>query len=76
MTGSTGIGKTLRALREKRGYSQAEVARRMDTHHANISHLEADRADPQMITVHRYLRAIEARMWFTLDDTPPTTEEP
>jgi DNA-binding XRE family transcriptional regulator len=50
---------SLAQLRLRRGWSQAELARRVETSQPYIARLEAGRVDPQLSTVRRIASALE-----------------
>ena len=56
------VGARLRALREERGFSQRELARRSDLTHTTISAIEGGRIDPSLGTLKKILSACEVRM--------------
>ena len=52
----------LRAAREQRGLSQAEVADRIGTTQSAVARLESARSDTRLSTVQRYAEAVGARV--------------
>lgn len=58
----TGIGPHLRALREKTGLSQRDVARRMGCGDSTVSMIETGAREPRMSMLLRYCEAIGARI--------------
>lgn len=54
-----GLGKILAAARKKAGFTQVQVADKMDSNQGNIGRLERGENDPQWTTVCRYAEAIE-----------------
>jgi hypothetical protein len=54
-------GKALRRLRERRGLTQAELARRLGATQPEVSKLE-HRADVRLTTLHAYVGAIGGRL--------------
>lgn len=53
---------TLRAIRKAQGLKQRDVARRMGTTQSAVSKIEGGANDPQVTTLMRYARAINARV--------------
>jgi transcriptional regulator with XRE-family HTH domain len=64
-----GFGPRLRSLRERRGYSQADLAERAEMTQAAVSHLESGRRTPMMRTLYRLARALEVPVGDLLDWT-------
>lgn len=64
------FGSRLKALREARGISRGELARRVGVTVAQISNLEKDRANPSAETLVRILQALQA----SLEELVPTPE--
>jgi len=58
----SGIGKRIKSLRQSKGYSQRELARRAGLTHTTISSIEAGRIDPSLGTLKRVLGACGLRM--------------
>ena len=56
------LGEQVRALREARGLSQAELARRVGTSQSAIARLEAGGVDPKLDTLTRLGRALDAEL--------------
>lgn len=56
------MGERLKALREEKGYSQRELARRSGLTHTTVSAIENGRIDPSLGTLKRILSACEVRM--------------
>lgn len=56
------IGKQLKALREVRGMTQAQLAELVGTDFTNISRIENDRVNPSMAMLRRLLDAMEGRL--------------
>jgi ribosome-binding protein aMBF1 (putative translation factor) len=54
------LGRRLRELREARGLSQAELARRIGTTAAMVDRLELGGADPRMELLQRLSSALDA----------------
>jgi ribosome-binding protein aMBF1 (putative translation factor) len=54
------LGEQVRRLREARGMSQQELARRAGTSQPAIARLEAGGVDPRLETLHRLGRALDA----------------
>jgi ribosome-binding protein aMBF1 (putative translation factor) len=54
------LGEQVRHLRETRGMSQADLARRMATSQSAIARLEAGGVDPKVGTLERLSRALDA----------------
>lgn len=59
----------IRELREKRGLSQATLARRVGTRQSAISRLESDEISPTVATLDRLLRAMGESLH--LESVPP-----
>jgi transcriptional regulator with XRE-family HTH domain len=55
-------GELIRATRERRGLSQARLARRVGTHQSAISRLESDEVSPGVETLDLLLRAMGERL--------------
>jgi DNA-binding XRE family transcriptional regulator len=68
----SGVGARLRELRETRGLSQVEVARRMGCDRSWVSNLERGIRGIKLLSVLRYCDAIGARIHIRLDDTAHT----
>ncbi len=64
MQDPSALAAALRTLRRRQGFLQAEVAERMGRSSATVSRLEQDGVNPQWLTLHRYLEAIDV----TLDE--------
>lgn len=56
------IGRRIRQLREARGISQAELARRMGTTQSLIARLELGGAGPRFDTLNRVCRALDLEL--------------
>lgn len=56
------IGERLKVLRQEKGFSQRELARRAGLTHTTISAIEGGRIDPSLGTLKRILGACEVRM--------------
>ncbi len=54
------LGRALRALREQKGLTQKDVAKRASTSDAYVSHAETGRLDVRWHTLQRLLHAIGA----------------
>ena len=54
------LGEQVRRLRESRGLSQADLAKRMATSQSAIARLEAGGVDPKIGTLERLSRALQA----------------
>src|SRR2546426_12758216 len=57
------LGDRVKALREEKGYSLRELARRAGLTHTTIGAIEAGRIDPSLGTLKRVLAACGVRMW-------------
>lgn len=57
-------------IREKRGLTESEVARRMYTSSGHIMKLESNRADVRLSTLLRYADAIGAEVHIELQERP------
>jgi transcriptional regulator with XRE-family HTH domain len=53
-------------LRLKKGWSQAELARRVGTRQANISRLESGTSNPTAAFIHKVARALDAEWTIVL----------
>lgn len=62
----------IRATRERRGLSQARLARRVGTRQSAISRLESDEISPSVATLDLLLRAMGEGL--RLDAVPPERE--
>ncbi|HEX9890343.1 MAG TPA: helix-turn-helix domain-containing protein [Nitriliruptorales bacterium] len=62
----------LRAVRERHGLSQAEVAARVGTSQSAVARLEAGRVDPRLGTAERHARALGMRIEAVDADTRPS----
>lgn len=65
------IGEQVRRIREARGLSQAELARRMATSQSAIARLEAGGVDPKVGTLERLTRALDADLILELRVAEP-----
>lgn len=54
------LGRALRTLREQKGLTQKDVAKRAGTSDAYVSHAETGRLDVRWHTLRRLLRAMDA----------------
>jgi HTH-type transcriptional regulator/antitoxin HipB len=52
------VGVMLKAARERAGLTQAEVARRLNTHKSSISRMENQAEDIRLSTLQRYAQAV------------------
>lgn len=57
-------------IREKRGLTESEVARRMYTSSGHIMKLESNRADVRLSTLLRYADAVGAEVHIELQERP------
>ena len=64
------LGAQVRALREARGVSQEELARRIGTSQAAIARLELGGAEPRFATLQRIAQALDADLTVTLQPRP------
>lgn len=69
------LGKTLARFRRLQGFSQAEVAKRMDVTQSTVSQLENETLDPRLSTLRRYALAVDARFEYTITPVEPPEEE-
>lgn len=53
------FGANLRRIREKRGMSQSELAGRCGLSHADISHLERGKREPQLQNLLKLVEGLE-----------------
>lgn len=68
------FGQRVKALREERGWTQAELARRAGLTHETISNYERDsRVRPPLFTVQAIARALEVPLADLLDDDAQPT---
>ncbi len=65
------LGEQVRRLREARGMSQAELARRMGTIQSGIARLEAGGVDPKLDTLERLSHALNADLVVELRPREP-----
>jgi len=65
-----GVGVRLRQLREERGLSQIEVARRMACDRSWVSNLERGIRGVKLTSILRYCDAIGAHIHIGLDEKP------
>ena len=65
------LGEQVRRLREARGISQAELARRLATSQSAIARLEAGGVDPKLATLDRLSRALGADLVVELRPREP-----
>jgi len=56
------VGSRLKALREDKGFSQRELARRAELTHTTIAAIEGGRIDPSLGTLRKILSACGVRM--------------
>ncbi len=68
------VGARLRALRETRGLSQRELARRSHMTNANLSMIEQGRVSPSVATLEKILQSIPLSFteFFAAEVEPPT----
>lgn len=60
--------EALAGSRRTAGKTQKEVARLMETTQSAVSDFESGRTDPQLSTVQRYARAVDARIRIVVED--------
>ncbi len=65
------IGEQVRRIREARGLSQTDLARRMATSQSAIARLEAGGVDPKVGTLERLTRALNADLILELRAAEP-----
>ncbi|MEP1032616.1 helix-turn-helix transcriptional regulator [Ekhidna sp.] len=53
------LGSRIVKLRESRGLSQAEVARRLYMERGNYSRIETGKTNPSIITLHKIAEVLE-----------------
>jgi transcriptional regulator with XRE-family HTH domain len=68
MSDHTGVTRHLRRLRQQRGLSQSDVARRMFLRPRAVSRLESGRHDPHVSTIAAYCNAIGAHITIRLEE--------
>ena len=56
---ATAVNGKLKAIRERRGMSKSELARRADTTYQTILNIESHRYDPSARTLAKIARALE-----------------
>ena len=64
------LGAQVRALREARGVSQEELARRIGASQSAIARLELGGAEPRFDTLERIANALDAELLITLQPQP------
>jgi DNA-binding XRE family transcriptional regulator len=69
---ATIVNGKLKALRERRGMSKSELARRADTTYQTILNIESHRYDPRARTLAKIARALE----INVDDLIDLEESP
>lgn len=55
------LGGNLRAIRNKRGLSQEQVAERSGVHATEVSRIESGKRDPRVSTVERLAKAVKVK---------------
>lgn len=55
------LGGNLRAVRNKRGLSQEQVAERSGVHATEVSRIESGKRDPRVSTVERLAKAVKVK---------------
>ena len=70
-------GMVISETRRRKGISQAELARRMNTSQPTVARLEAGGTDPRWSTVQRALQAMGERVSLTTSvrEAPPVDED-
>lgn len=63
-----GLLVMLQKIRREMGLSQQQLADKMGTTQSAISELETGRVDPQLKTIHRYVRTLGLELLWRLDD--------
>jgi transcriptional regulator with XRE-family HTH domain len=53
------VGRTLKQMRQARGYSQEALGRRADLHRTYVGAVERGERNPTLKTVDRWLRALD-----------------
>jgi transcriptional regulator with XRE-family HTH domain len=64
------LGANLREARKKLRLTQEQVAERSGVHATEVSRIEAGKRDPQVSTLLRLAKAVEARPGELLEDDP------
>lgn len=71
------LGDKIRAQRIRLGWTQDELARRMDVRQGTVHKWEAGKATPPIYTLERLAAVLEVTLMYFLDDAPirerPTT---
>lgn len=70
------IGRKVRELREDRGLSQTELAKRMGTSQSVIARLELGGAEPRFETLERVAHALDAELIVELQPHPSDAARP
>lgn len=74
-TESTALIKALVAVRKARRLTQEAVAQRIHTGQSNVSDFERQRTASSLQMLHRYARAVGARILYTVEIEEITNEE-
>lgn len=70
------LGAQVRALRIRKGLTQAELARRAATNQAAIARIEAGGPEPRLSTLERIGRALDAELVVVLQERDPHPLQP
>ncbi|HLO85030.1 MAG TPA: helix-turn-helix transcriptional regulator [Nostocaceae cyanobacterium] len=63
------FGKKLREAREAKGYSQAELARQINSHHSIIGKYERDEVKPTIDVIKKLSEVLGATISFLMGET-------
>ena len=64
----------LKELREKRGFTQADVAEKMQTARVGVTLIEGGKRDISLSTMCRYLAAINVDIFTVFENVPPVAD--
>ena len=67
IVGATTVNGKLKAIRERRGMSKSELARRAKTTYQTVLNIETNRYDPSAKTLARIARALEVSVDSLID---------
>jgi transcriptional regulator with XRE-family HTH domain len=64
------FGKKLRDCREAKGFSQAELARLIESHHSIVGKYERDEVKPSIDVVKRMAEVLQTTVGYLLGEAP------